>query len=629
MPLKGNLLEPISAERPCGESIRANPVYDQLKEARREEDDLSQGEWKHERKVADFGQVLKLGQKVLAEQSKDLEVATWLVEALLNREGFAGLAEGLELVTGLLETFWDKLYPRFDEEEFDSIDLASKLDFIGNKLNTAIKLQPVTASGISWFDYDLAKKIPTKDEAYNSDDKAKARSEAERDKKLLPEDFEREFEASPKSFYADSFKTLETVFAALDRLDQVCEQRFDDLDPDDRPSFYLLKQNLEEFNQTIRIFLVRKREIEPDPEEEPEPVEEEDPAGEEQEAAEEAAAAAEDAAEAAEDEKPAKKKKAAGALTAEPADEADAFGRVTASARYLRALNPADPVPYLLLRALRWGELRRNGNGYLDVRQFEPPQTEVRQQLKVAALDGDWDTVLRTAEAAAGDPCGRGWIDVQRYAITALQNLGQNAPAEALVSLLRGIVTDFPDIITQTMMDDTPTANPETQAWLDVLFPPPPPPSEPEPEPEPEPVYQAPLAADTGEEIAPGEPDLFEQAQEMAARGNVAGAITLLSSTIATERSGRGRFLRRVQLAQICLGVGRPGMARNILDEVVKEVESRKLEEWESSETLAQPLALYFQALGDSEEDQQRKRELYARICRLDPSQALAFSPLE
>ena len=144
MPLKGNLLEPISADRPCGESIRAKPVYDQLKEARREEDDLNQGEWKHERKVADYGQVLKLGQKVLAEQSKDLEVATWLVEALLNREWFSGLAEGLDLVTGLLETYWDKLYPRFDEEEFDPIDLASKLDFIGNKLNTAIKLQPVT-----------------------------------------------------------------------------------------------------------------------------------------------------------------------------------------------------------------------------------------------------------------------------------------------------------------------------------------------------------------------------------------------------------------------------------------------------------------------------------------------------
>jgi type VI secretion system protein ImpA len=631
MPLKGNLLDPISEDRPCGESIRAKPVYDQLKEARREEDDLNQGEWKHERKVADYGLVLKVGQKVLAEQSKDLEVATWIAEALLNKEGFSGLAEGLNLVSGLLETFWDKLYPRFDEEEFDPVDLASKLDFIGQKLNTPLKMQPVTANGISWFEYDLAKKIPTKDEAYNSDDKAKVRSAAEKDKKLLPEDFEREFESTPKSFYKESLQELAAVFAALQKLDEVCDEKFSDLDPDDRPSFYLLKRNLEEFNQSIRIFLNRKLETDPDPIEEPEPEPEEEEEENVPEVAEESAA---EEVEEVEVVQTARKKKApAGALAPDPVDEADAFGRVVNSAKYLRSSNPADPVPFLLLRALRWGELRRNGNGYLDVRQFEPPQTEIRQQLKLASLDGDWLAVLEAAEQAAGQPCGRAWLDLQRYSINALRNLGYSAPADALVSLLKGVLTDFPDIVSHTMMDDTPTANTETQGWLNVLFPPPPPPEpepRPEPEPEPEPVYsRATSNVEIEEETVPGEPDLFEQAQEMAARGNTAGAISLLSGCIATERSGRGRFLRRVQLAQICLGVGRPGMARNILEEVVREVESRKLEEWESSETLAQPLTLYYQSLGDSEEDTQRKRDLYAKICRLDPSQALSINPVD
>ncbi|MCZ2152308.1 MAG: type VI secretion system protein TssA [Bryobacterales bacterium] len=625
MPLKGNLLDPISDDRPCGESIRAKPVYDQIKEARREEDDLSQGEWRHERKVADYAQVLKLGQKVLAEQSKDLEIATWLTEALLNREGFTGLSEGLELISGLLETYWDKLYPRFDEEEFDPIDLASKLDFIGSQLNVAIKMQPITAGGVSWFDYDAAKKIPTQDDAYSSEEKAALRAAAEQDKKLLPEDFEKEFEATPKSFYADLLKTLETVFAALNRLDEICNERFDALDADERPSFYSIKQSLEEFNQTVRILLNRKRELEPDLEEEPEPEEEHE------EPAYDSAAETEPTGSDFEPEKPARKKKAAGGpLTPDPVDEADAFARVMNSARYLRSLNPADPVPFLLLRALRWGELRRQGNGYLDLRQFDPPQTETRQQLKAASLDGDWATVLEVAENAAGDSCGRAWLDVQRYAMTALENLGYHVPVEALTSLLRGIVTDFPDLAAQTLMDDTPTANAETLAWLNTLFPPP---ADAEPAQasgyEPEPAYVPPAIGDADEEAAPGEPDLFEQAREMAARGNVGGAISLLSSTISTERSGRGRFLRRVQLAQICLSVGRPAMARNILDEVVKEVDNRKLEEWESSETLAQPLALYFQALGDSEEDQQRKRELYAKICRLDPSQALLFSPMD
>ena len=36
----------------------------------------------------------------------------------------------------------------------------------------------------------------------------------------------------------------------------------------------------------------------------------------------------------------------------------DAVMRVAAVARYLRQREPASPVPYLLLRAFRWGELR-------------------------------------------------------------------------------------------------------------------------------------------------------------------------------------------------------------------------------------------------------------------------------
>jgi hypothetical protein len=87
--------------------------------------------------------------------------------------------------------------------------------------------------------------------------------------------------------------------------------------------------------------------------------------------------------------------------------------------------------------------------------------------------------------------------------------------------------------------------------------------------------------------------------------------------------------LRQVQLAQICLGAGQNSMARNILQEVAREVDSRKLEEWESAHTLAHPLALLYQALGNSEADAEVKRELYAKICRLDPAQALAFSPMD
>jgi len=43
MPLRDDLLNPIPGPNPSGESLRYAPVFDQIKEARREEEEISQG----------------------------------------------------------------------------------------------------------------------------------------------------------------------------------------------------------------------------------------------------------------------------------------------------------------------------------------------------------------------------------------------------------------------------------------------------------------------------------------------------------------------------------------------------------------------------------------------------------
>ena len=81
MPLRDDLLNPIPGANPCGENLRYAPVYDKIKEARREDDDAPQGEWRIERKTADFPLVIKLTSDALANKSKDLQLAVWLTEA--------------------------------------------------------------------------------------------------------------------------------------------------------------------------------------------------------------------------------------------------------------------------------------------------------------------------------------------------------------------------------------------------------------------------------------------------------------------------------------------------------------------------------------------------------------------
>src|SRR5688572_25202638 len=138
MPLQTTeLLQPIAASKPGGDDIRYDPVFDQIKQARIEEDDLPTGDWARVRKTADYAQVVKLATEVLSKRSKDLQIAAWLTEALLKREGFAGLASGLDLLSAMLGGFWDHLYPMVEDDDLEY--RAAPLDWVGQYLVVPVR----------------------------------------------------------------------------------------------------------------------------------------------------------------------------------------------------------------------------------------------------------------------------------------------------------------------------------------------------------------------------------------------------------------------------------------------------------------------------------------------------------
>jgi len=59
----------------------------------------------------------------LLQRSKDLRVAMYLAIALLKTDGLGGLTDGLSLIHGLLERFWDHLHPHLDaEDNYDPLE---------------------------------------------------------------------------------------------------------------------------------------------------------------------------------------------------------------------------------------------------------------------------------------------------------------------------------------------------------------------------------------------------------------------------------------------------------------------------------------------------------------------------
>jgi type VI secretion system protein ImpA len=607
MPLRNDLLNPIPGDNPSGRNLRYDPLFDKVKEARREEDDAAQGDWKYERKVADWPLVIKIAGETLATKTKDLQLAAWLTEAALKREGVAGLREGLDFLKGLVENFWDTLYPEIEDGDLEM--RVAPLEWVGNRLDKAVRDARLTRTGFSWYEYKASRKVPTEEDAGQDSNKAAAREAAIAEGKSPPEDFDKAMDASPKAYYVQLAADFEGALESLQALDAVCTEKFQDV----APSMSGLKQTLEEVQQTVRIFLIRKREKEPD-----EPI-----AGAEPEAAAEEPApepAGDQGAAAA----PAKARKPAGAMTAEPVDRGDAIARVASAAKFMRAESPYDPAPYMMLRGLRWGELRASGET-IDQAMLAAAPTDVRQNLKRLAMESNWTEVLERAETAMGTECGRGWLDLQRYVCRACSELGSYyEPIRAAVtSGLRAFLADYPSLPGMTMMDDTAAANAETLAWIKEQIQAAPPAPAAEAPPESQPGWEPQVSAEPG---VPAPPDAFELAMQAARSGRPQEGIELLMREMSQERTGRARFRRKVQLAQLCAGAGHEAVALPILEEVAAEIERRKLEDWEASDLLAPPLALLYRCMARAGGDQEQRQKLYSWICRLDPLQALNVS---
>ena len=117
------LLAPISEEIPAGTDLRqdtsADSIYHRLRDAR--------AEARAAERPSDAGSteggsppqwrlVRDLATEVLSHQSKDLEIAAWLTEALLRSDGLVGLGAGFRVMAGLTDGFWEGFFPQPDED---------------------------------------------------------------------------------------------------------------------------------------------------------------------------------------------------------------------------------------------------------------------------------------------------------------------------------------------------------------------------------------------------------------------------------------------------------------------------------------------------------------------------------
>jgi type VI secretion system protein ImpA len=624
--LGADLLSPLSGAHPAGSSLRYDPVYDRIRRAREEEADVPQGEWRTQRKVADYNTVVALASEVLAKRSKDLQVAAWLTEALLCRNGAAGLREGLDLIRALLERFWDHVHPEIDEEG-DLETRAAPLGWIGRGLVVPVGSLAVNGSGHTCREYLASRKVPTEEDAEQDGARAAAREEAISEGKLTPEAFDEAFAATSATWYQTLVADLDDAIGALQALEAVVDERFGA----GAPSLIPLRDALAQVRQVAGQLLDRKRATEPEASREasvPEPAMSPETAPKPSASA--AAAAPDGGAERTVEEAPehaaprgsapgpAVSASQVGVFAPEPASRDDAAARITSAAHFLRAADPTDPTPYLVVRGFRWGELRAGG-GSVDPWLLDAPSTEIRTAVRTRLLGRDWAGLLEAAEEAMATPAGRGWLDLQRYVDTACEALGGRyaAVANAVRSALGALLRDLPQLPALTLMDDSPTANRETQQWLQQEFG----------------MPDASAASADSPRAASmlagsGAPrGVLERAVAEVRAGAPERAVDLLVREAAAEPSARARFLLRTEAARILVDHGFERVALPILRELHEQVAQHRLEEWEDGATVARTLGLLVRCVRALDGEADEANGLYLRICRLDPMQALALAP--
>jgi type VI secretion system ImpA family protein/type VI secretion system ImpA/VasJ family protein len=297
----------------------------------------------------------------------------------------------------------------------------------------------------------------------------------------------------------------------------------------------------------------------------------------------------------------------------------EARARIALAANFLREADPADPVPYLLVRALSMGLLYRSP-GVTGTTTFDAPATESRQELRRLLSEGSWPELLTATEQILSRPEGAGWIDVRRLALQALESIGHNDALRASKAILGAELRDYPEWPRAELNDETACAGRETLSWIAEAFPADSRPNHTE--------VSRDIQSALDDESPPIEngsrpPDPWDQALALHQEGRIAEAISLLGRASREAKTGRERFLRTFQQAELCLRMGRPGVATPLLEGLARQIDEFQLERWEDPGLCARVVAALYRCVRGK--DEIRARTIYDRLCQLDIGQALSI----
>ena len=303
-----------------------------------------------------------------------------------------------------------------------------------------------------------------------------------------------------------------------------------------------------------------------------------------------------------------------------PPPPGDPLNAILDAATFLRKADAADPLPYVLVRHVKWAriELPTTDAG---LHQIEPPEKSLVETLTFQFSNRVWEHLHTNAEAAfrSSDPL---WLDLQRYVCAAMQGLGAkfDRARAAVMEVTGGLLRRLgPGLFGLTFRDGLPLCSGETKLWLEAE------------------VVASPASGQRGGGAGAADGKLTAAAavaRKLAGAGKLSEALQGLQEGLAGCGQRRDRLLWRLRIAELCCDMQRLQLAGPLLEDCYEEVRRYHIDEWESALAVevAQTLYRCRKALLAAEKEPtlaalDRVRESFAWLCQLDPLAALAAEP--
>jgi type VI secretion system protein VasJ len=278
-------------------------------------------------------------------------------------------------------------------------------------------------------------------------------------------------------------------------------------------------------------------------------------------------------------------------------------------ARQARRVAPNSGWPYRFAREAVWltveslPEIDEESRTYVRA----PRAADVQQIARLAEL-ADWSGLLEASEDALNEHAF--WLDLHRYSAEALDRLAFTEARAAVGRTAAALIQRFPRLLDLQFTGGMAFASTATRAWFEKECG----------------IWGGQAAKSNGAPASDAIADLLELVRARAASGDAAGGVAVGLRAARQLNGTRECFRARVQLAELALGHGEPGIAKAISEELLSEI-NPNVESWapEEAGSCYQLFVRSERSLATAAEraPEERVEGILKRLLQVDPEAAM------